>query len=267
MIVNIVFHGAWIFVISEMKQRIFAYAPDESQDHKYRVGSISGNTLKDFYSGDYVLLGINGGKSTWSPNNEYSPVISAKRQKLKRVDPSNQRYCYISMPLPEPGNIFPLEPYDTVSFLQGQASSEVTNLKQFPSVHCFVYQCPSLQDLRLESTEYVVAPDIPANQSPYQQTANLHILATYWDENATTATDQAQMERCFSDMTNLLYPGLDLSLVIDPNKKINAIGYALPPGLTKSEVELTKAAPEYGPGHNCQNANFFLNETDGMELP
>jgi hypothetical protein len=270
MIVNMIFHGAWVFVISEKWQQILAYSPDESIDHKYGVGSVSKNTLAELPSGDYEFGQVARGTSVWYPNNEYTPLISAKRQGTKRADPTKKRYCRIAMPIPKPVNIFPLEPYNTVSFLKGKAASEVKDLKQFASVHCFVYECSSLNDLKFVSKDNTVIPDIPTNPSPYQGTANLHVFATYWDDKSNKEDDVAQMQRCFEDMTNLLDPKLDLQLQINTSVKISPLDYPLPPGVTKREVELSKDGSLgilWGPGRNCQNANFFLNETDEMQLP
>lgn len=270
MIVNVIFHGAWVFMISEKNKRIFAYAPDEAKDHKYGVGSITKGTFAPLPRGDYEFLGVVPGSEVWYPNSEYTPVISAKRQGLKSSDPKGNRYCYISLPFPQPVNIFPLEPYDTVSFLKGKASSEVANLKQFPAVHCFVYQFSSLSDLQFKSRDNVVVPDIPFNRPPYQNIANLHVLATYWAKDPTSEDDKAQMERCFDDMTSLFDPKLDLILDVESSDP-DSISYVLPPGVITEEVELRSESKKigifYGPGHNCQNASFFLNETDSMQLP
>jgi len=199
-------------------------------------------------------------------------MVSAKRQFLKAADPGGNRHCRISMPFPKPVNIIPLEPYNTVGFLKGKASSEVKNLKQFPALHCFVYECASLSDLRFISSSTTVTPKIPPNQAPYQQTANLHVLGTYWTSIFNKEDDRTQMERCFKDMTTkLLAPQLHLELQIDPNFEIKDLAYAIPPGLTKEEVELTKETEKigilYGNGRNCQNSGLFVYETDAMQLP
>ncbi len=270
MIVNVIFHGAWLFIISEKYDRIVAIAPDESDDHRYGVGSVTGNTFQELQSDDYEFLGVTGDK-VWYPNNQYTPMISAKNQNLQRADPKDNRYCRLSLPFPSPVNIFPLEPYDTVGFLHGTAVSDLRGLKQFPSVHCFVYQCSSLDKLRFESRNGTVVPKIPVNPPPYDQSANLHIFATYWSPNPTKADDKEQMERCFSDMTqNLLDPPLDLTLTIDPDK-VKPLPYSLPPGVTQEEVELNDKSGNigilYGGGHNCQNTALFLYDSTGMVLP
>lgn len=269
MILNLVFHGAWVFVISEKNKRIFAYTPDESNDHHvYGVGSLISNTRTPLDKIDYEFQGVVPYQGDiWYPNNVYSPLVSAKNQGLKQMDPGKKRYCYISLPFPQPVDIFPLEPYDTVSFLSGSAMSDLSKLIQFPSCHAFVYEFSDLKDLQFESADgRVVTPSIPPNPAPYQQTANLHVFATYEGED----NDGKEMEKCFNDITYLFDPKIDLTLTVE-NDSPDAFAYAIPPGLTKDEVELPKNAskrwPSYGTTHNCQNTDFFVNETDGMQLP
>jgi hypothetical protein len=272
MILNMVFHGAWVFMISEKQKRIFAYTPNErNSGHVYKVGSITQGTLADLDRADYEFSGVVPYEGVWYPNNEYSPVISAKNQALQQMDPNKKRYCFISLPYPQPVNIFPLEPYDTLDFFEGEASSEIANLKQVPALHCFVYQFSSLKDLQFQFGDKVITPNIPLNPPPYQQTANLHVLATYAGEE-----DAKEMEKCFTDMTYLCDPKLKLALNVK-NDDPASFDYMLPPGLTKDEVELPESRQNrqdrqdrflrFGPAHNCQNTNFFVNETDGMQLP
>jgi hypothetical protein len=270
MIVSVIFHGAWLFFISEKDDRIVAIAPDESKDHRYGVGSVTANTFENLPSDDYDFLGVVG-DSAWYPNREYIPMVSAKNQGLEQADPEKNRYCRISLPFPSPFNIFPLEPYDTVGFLHGKAVSDLKDLKQFPSVYCFAYECSSLESLRFESENGRIEPRIPANHPPYDNTANLHVFATYWKPDPTPGDDKEQMERCFAHMTQkLLRPKLDLNLVIDPSK-VKPLPYSLPPGVTQAEVELNdksgKVGIFYGGGHNCQNTGLFLYDTSGMQLP
>ena len=268
MIVNVIFHGAWLFAISEKRTRIFAYCPKET-DHKYWLGSPSTGAEYPLLQEDYDFSGVTPGKTVWYPNNEYTPLFSAKSQGLRRVDPNKKRYCYISMPFPEPVNIFPLEPYNTQSFLKGKASTEVKNLKQFPALHGFVYQCPQLGNLHFTSlkTKTDIAPMIKPNRSPYNQTANLHIYATYVPTDYSREEDKKQMQHCFVDMCKLLDPELDLKLNIQRFFKIKRLAYPIPPGVSQEEVESVPSSVDWGPGRNCQNANFFLTETDGMVLP
>lgn len=270
MLVNVIFHGAWLFLICEKDDRILAIAPDESDDHRYGVGSVTAATFFDLPSDDYHLLGV-AGDQTWYPDSALIPMISAKAQGLESADPNKKRYCSISLPFPRRDNIIPLEPYDTVRFLTGKAASELSGLKQFPSVYCFIYECASLDSLRLHSHNGTLIPAIAANPAPDDQTANLHVFATYWSSDLTPEDDKEQMERCFSDLTSaLLSPPLQLTLTIDTHK-IQDLPYSTPRGVTKDEVELKGKSGRiqimYGDGHNCQNTGLFIYQTDQMQLP
>src|SRR5690348_3240778 len=132
MIVNVIFHGAWVFVIDEAKNKVYAVTPDEAEDHRYKVGSFYQKKWSDLPPNDYELLGLRGSDEPVIPSKQLSPVISAESEEIRAFDPVGSRYCYLVMPMPTA--IAPLEPYVIGNFLKGTAALQLQALKQFPAV-------------------------------------------------------------------------------------------------------------------------------------
>jgi hypothetical protein len=278
MILNVIFHGAWGFFIDEVNNKILAITPDETGDHHYQVGSFYQQKWVNLPEHDFTLVGIQGSTTPVIPAKQLSPVISAKKEQIRMLDPTETRYCYISMPMPL--QIIPLEPYIIGNFLKGTAALQLQGLKQFPAVQCFIFECNSLDDLQflaIKSNE-TISPDIKENDSPNEDTANLHVLAAYLTPKSkmknhknvkedTDIEDKEQMERCFGDLA-LFFAGLNFGLKLpqDYDKQVLKQKYECPRGVTEDEVELKTYSPRWAKGSNCQNTQFFINETSGVDL-
>jgi hypothetical protein len=278
MIVNVIFHGAWVFVIDKANNKLYAVTPDEREDHKYEVGSFYQKKWSYLPPNDYELLGLQGSEEPVIPSKQLSPVISAESEQIRGFDPAGTRYCYLVMPMPH--DIAPLEPYIIGNFLKGTAASQLQALRQFPAVQCLLYECDSLTDLKFKAVGSPdVSPEIAPNDPPNDDTANLHISAAYKDilprkpNDPPTPADKEQMERCFGGLT-LLFPGLNFGLKLPPDYSVKpVVPYPLPKGVRKDEVEFNWEAIgghtqlDWGGGSNCQNMQFFLTTTSGISLP
>jgi hypothetical protein len=263
--INVVMSGVYAYVVG--KNEVVAFTPAQKM-HIYQVGWKLAN-CNNIDRGDYDLVGVKGEKGLPYLDNTKTPIVDANKVRVGESDPFTKSYMTIHLPFPE--EIYPLEPYVVGEISEGSAADAINALEQFPSLYAFVYERDPDRKLgfvpRSEYGKPVDCSGVPSNDPPADHTANIFVLATMLTGPMEsdgkirrlfgTKEREAHTRRAFASMVDL-FCELDLRIAIPDGFSPTKTDYRCPEGLEPAQVEAPAPCVTHWGKVNCHYSNVVI---------
>jgi hypothetical protein len=177
----------------------------------------------------------------------------------------------MTLHLPLPAEIYPLEPYVVGEIFGGGAAEAINALEQFPSLYAFVYERDLGTKLGfIPRGGYGTPVDcsgVPANDPPADHTANIFVLATMLTGPMEAdgkvrrlfhaKEGDAHTRRAFASLVDL-FCELDLRIQIPDGFSPTKEKYDCPEGLKPLQVEDPTPCVIHWGKVNCHFSNVMI---------
>lgn len=261
-ILNVLFHGPFVFVQRESNGNVEAMMPVVDR-HSYGAGTWQEERALDW--GTYRLSGIQDQITLQTLTEHESVQIPSE---LIDIDPDGERYCTFILPKPQITQslgIFkaqaakPGAPTLGQQLFTGRHVAHVQKVESLGTVHAFVYSLASSDVPKMEGMNW------PSTQPNSLGAINLHIFATSVFEFEDDATAYKHSRRAFRRTVELI-PGLSLGLKpMGLNVEYQSPSATPLPGVLGEEQGRLRQSDKCGKGKNkglppalCDTPSVFV---------